>query len=196
MRIYPSNFIANDEKTTLIILPVVSAISVSLATPIAQAEVSKTHDELSGKTTISVTPDWKNWNGSPTLYLNYSFQDKTPTQEPKMLFFSVIAPISKYAECAKGVTGVIADSERIPTADERLPQFARLGLPNVEPLGRNNPRMRQYISLFARYQLEDFRKIANADRVVYQLCGKSSQVFELSEQERQDLRDYLEAITP
>jgi hypothetical protein len=44
-----------------------------------------------------------------------------------------------------------------------------------------------YVSLFARYELEDFRKIANANSILYQLFGSSSWIFELNAQEKQDL---------
>lgn len=173
-----------------------SIFTLSLIAKIAIAEVSQTYDDFSGQTTISVAPNLKNWKEVPTLYLNHRFKGRIPAEKPNMVFFSVIAPISTYAECATGVTGVIADSERIPTADDRSPQLARLGLPNMEPLGRTNPQMNRYISLFARYELEDFRKIANANSVSYQLCGSTSRIFELNAQEKQDLKDYLKAIAP
>jgi hypothetical protein len=182
---------------TIVISPCLGIIiSLFLGTQIAEAGVSQTYNEFTGKTTVSVTPDWSTWQGSPTLYLNHDFRGKTPSQKPKLLLFRVIVPIRNYAECAKGVTGIIANGERIPTADERNPQLGRFGLPNIEPLGRNNPRLNQYVSLFARYQFEDFQRITQAGNVVYQLCGDSSKVFALSEQEQQDLRAYLKAITP
>jgi len=171
-------------------------LSLFLGTQMARAGISKTYNEFTGKTTVSVTPDWSTWKGSPTLYLTHDFQGKTPSQKPKLLFFQIIAPIRNYAECGQGVTGVIADGERIPTADERTPQLGRFGLPNIEVLGRNNPRLNKYVSLFARYQFDDFQRLAQANKVVYQLCGDSAKVFELNEQEKQDLRAYLEAITP
>jgi hypothetical protein len=171
-------------------------ISLFWGTQIAQAVISKTYNEFTGKTTISVTPDWSTWKGSPTLYLKEEFQEKTPTEKPGLLFFRVIAPIRHYAECGRGVTGVIADGERVLTADERTPALGRFGFPNIEPLGRTNPRLNQYISLFARYKFEDFQRIAQANKVVYQLCDDSAKVFQLTEQEQQDLRAYLKAITP
>jgi len=172
------------------------SIASVLLSQIAHAEVFRTYDDFTGKTTISVTPNWENWNSFPTLYLNYSFQGKNPTQKPKFLFFTVIAPIRTYAECAKGVTGVIADSERVPTADENLLPSSRLNLPKIERLGRNNPSLKQYISLFSPYRFEDFQRIAAANGVVYQLCGDSSKVFTLTEEEQRDLRNYIKDITP
>ena len=60
----------------------------------------------------------------------------------------------------------------------------------------DNLRKVGYVYLFARYELENFINIANANSILYPLCGSSSRIFELNAQEKQDLKDYPKAIAP
>ena len=181
-------------RLALILVGTLSS-SVSVQT-LTRAEFSRDYDRFSDRTTVQVAPVFSQWDRKPTLFLSDSFPGQSPDQEPSLLFFSVIAPIEKYSECATGITGVIADGQRVKPLDERNPMFGGLGLPKIEPLRRTNPKLSRYILLSERYQVEDFQRIVNASEVVYQLCTEESETYRLTAQEKDDLKKYFESIIP
>ncbi len=169
------------------------AFCLTFALP-SQGEVVQKYDEFTGKTTISVWPE-KNWSGkTPRLFLNYSFQGKKVTQLRGLLFFSVIAPISSYSNCGQGVSGVIADGERVVTADDKDPSMATW--PKIKALEDKSVELQNYVQLWGRYEPEEFKTIVNASEVKYQLCGDKDEVYTLTEEELQDLKQFTAIVMP
>lgn len=154
-----------------------------------QAEVIQEYNEFSGETKVLATP--KNWDGkTPILFLDDTFEGKKLNEIPYAMTFSVIAPLSEYMSCAKGVSGVIADGERVVTWYERE-DFSD-NKPRMMPMEMVNSELSQYIKLWGRYEPKDFMKIVNATEVKYQLCGKD--VYTLSSEEQEILKEYTAII--
>lgn len=171
------------------LLSLVLALASDAASQTALAEFYQKDNEFSGRTKVGVVPD-DNWDGrTPTLYLATEV-DKDSGKS--LLFFRVIAP--RRYECNQGVTGVLADGQRVIPADEHDPAFT------PEGAVIDNPGLfeRDYVLLWEQYDLDGFRQIANAEEVTYQLCGRDDLVFTLTPQERSDLRRYaaVAAIEP
>ncbi len=150
-----------------------------------QAEVIQEYNEFSGETMVmSLTKEWD--EKTPTLFLNTTFQGKKNEKVPSLMFFSVIAPISKYMSCAKGVSGVIADGERVKSADDD--DYSLSTMPKMRLLENGTG----HIKLWGRYEPEDFMKIVNATEVKYQLCGE--EVYTLTPEEQEILKEYTAII--
>ncbi len=150
-----------------------------------QAEVIQEYNEFSGETMVmSLTKEWD--EKTPTLFLNTTFQGKKNEEVPSLMFFSVIAPISKYMSCAKGVSGVIADGERVKSADDDNYRLS------TRPKMRALENGTGHIELWGRYKPKDFMQIVNATEVKYQLCGE--EVYTLTPEEQEILKEYTAII--
>ena len=172
-----------------LLLSLVLAIASSAVSLTSRAEFYQKDNEFSGQTKVGVVPD-DNWDGvTPTLYLSTEV-DKNSGKS--LLFFQVIAP--RRYECNQGVTGVLADGQRVIPADENDPAFT----PEGAVIDNPGVFQRDFVLLWEQYNLEAFRQIANAGDVTYQLCGRDDLVFTLTPQERSDLRRYaaVAAIEP
>ncbi len=179
-------------KKQLMIAVGVASLSLSVSLP-SLGEVTQKYDEFSGKTTISVIPN-SSWDGkTPRLFLNKSYQGERITEVSASISFSVIAPIKSYNSCAKGVTGVIVDGERLIPNDEnqRSSRWTK-----IEALGRQNRELRGYVKLWRRYSAENFQKLVKASEIKYQLCGDPDKVFTLSPEEKEDLKKFASIVLP
>lgn len=167
--------------------------SLILATS-SKAEVTKKYDQFKGTTTIFIRPD-STWNGNtPTLYMD---TEMTENENKSSYIFGVVFKTTFTDTCASGVTGVIADGERLKTRDEISRQS--YGTPKMKVVKYTNGtfgKQAQYLALMERYYPIEFQKIANAQSVKYQLCGKDEWVYELTPKERTDLKEYIKIVMP
>ncbi len=173
----------------LIAALVISSVNLLPFGTLVQAEVIQSYDEFSGKTKVIATP--KNWDGkTPVLFLKNTFQGKKLNKIPYSMTFSVIAPLSKYKSCAKGVSGVMADGERVITWFER--GNFRDNTPRMMLMSMVDRELSGYIQVWGRYKPKDFMKIVNATEVKYQLCEKD--VYTLTPEEQEILKEYTAII--
>lgn len=173
-----------------------SIFSLFWATP-SIAEITKKYDEFKDITTVSLRPS-NSWDGkSPTLFMDTEMEGKG-TENQSFYVFSVIFKTFKTDTCASGVTGVIADGQRVKTmtdlnqrgyttAKYKVLKYSEGGL-----LGK----MPEYLALSERYYPAEFRQIANAQSVKYQLCGNPEWVYEVSAEEMAQLREYAQIVIP
>ncbi|MGK7954538.1 MAG: hypothetical protein AB4063_04640 [Crocosphaera sp.] len=180
----------------LIVTLLISGLNLfTLGIPV-QADVIQKYNEFTGKTSVMVTPG-ENWDGqSPHLWVIRSFKGQKNEEVPSLIFFSVIIPKDNYYPCSSGITGVIADGERVITADEIDDQsIIGGGMKNwrkTQDAGDINPRLEDYLKIWGRYEPKEFLQIAQAQTVRYQICGE--QVYELSPQELQDLKEFTKIV--
>ncbi len=161
-----------------------------------QAEVIQKYNEFTGKTSVMVSPG-ENWDGkSPHLWVIKSFKGQKNEEVPGLIFFSVIITKKNHYPCASGITGVIADGERVITADEINDDgILGGGMKNwrkTQDAGDISPRLEDYLKIWARYKPKEFLQIAQAQTVRYQICGE--QVYELSPKELQDLKEFTKIV--
>jgi len=171
-------------------------LSLILATP-TKAEITQKYDQFKGVTNVSLTPN-NSWDGvRPTLYINTQLKGQG-TENRSVYNFSVILRSNKTQTCVSGVTGVIADGERVKTMEEISRQAWATPKMKIVQYTKNGTfgRQPQYLALSERYYPAEFDKIANAQSVKYQLCGKDEWVYELSAQERAELKQYAQIVIP
>ncbi len=178
----------------LLTTTVISGLSlITMGFPV-QAEITQKYDQFTKTKTIQVIPD-QNWNGqTPKLFINHSFPGDKAIESPSFITFSVIVPLTSEMTCTEGITAMIADGERVLTANETIPFMTTL--PKIKPLGKIDQKLAVFVELSNQYDPVEFQKIAAASEVKYQLCNNKEQLYVLSRSEQEDLKEYLTLIMP
>ncbi len=179
--------------TKLTILTAILSLFVAIS---SQAEVTSKRDEFKGTTTVFIRPH-SSWTGNtPTLFMDTQVSDR---KNKPYYVFGVVFKTSFTDTCASGVTGVIADGERVKTMTEQNPSVGySTGKYKVVKYSQGGVfgRQPEYLVLMEKYYPAEFEKIVNAQSVKYQLCGKDEWVYELTAQEINDLKEYATIVMP
>ncbi len=150
----------------------------------AKSEIFTKYDEFKGLTIVgTIFSEWT--EDKPRLWLNMAFKGRTSTIVPDYIKFRVINE-GGYCE---GVTGVLADGERVKTAGE-FDRQANITIKYVD-LGKKNYNLRGYGSMWELYRPQEFLQIAQAEEVRYQTCGKA---YTLTAEEMEELKEFTAHI--
>ncbi|PSF35775.1 hypothetical protein C7H19_15225 [Aphanothece hegewaldii CCALA 016] len=91
---------------------------------------------------------------------------------------------------------VLADGKAVRNPPAPLPNMQDIGI-RVMPLAwenpmlaRKNPSLAEYMLVTEDFQANIFKQIVEAKTVKYRLCNSDSEVFELTTQEKSDLRKF------
>lgn len=184
----------------LLKLAIATLLSLNLLSLPAQAKVVVKYDEFKDETTISIVPE-KIDPKRPQLSLSKSFRGKKPTEMPYSFEFGlqVHQQHIDYAhrqKCENIRIRILADGKAARNPPLPFANMREIGI-SIVPLAWENPKspwenpsLAEYMLLTEYFQANVFKQIVQAKIVKYRLCDSDSEIFELTTQEKSDLKKF------